>query len=181
MSDEPYKPAFPKPERKQKEKKDLKRTELKRTGSLPTVRKAGKRRFSKEQHDKRVRFEKLYRSTVRPRYLLDLARRQGALTRPDEALEGDTPQEKLEALTQAERPRCEVRAPGTSCEKRPSVASQIHHRKGRGRRKHEPHLLIDTAFFTGVCPDCHHHLEHNPAWARREGYTLSRHDKVTEL
>ena len=170
-----YEPAFPKPEPRKKEPKGLKRT-----GSLPPVRKKGKRRFSKEQHDKRVRFEKLYRSTVRPRYLLDLARRQGRLTRLDDSLPGETQREKLEDLTPQEAPLCEVGAPGTSCREKARLATQIHHLKGRGRRKHEPHLLIDTAFFRGVCDECHDWIHHHPTEARREGYSLSRHDTIDE-
>lgn len=176
MSDrDDYKPAFPKPERKEKKRKGLKRS-----GRLPPVRKKGKRRFNKEQHDKRVRFEKLYRHTVRPRYLLDLARRQGRLKRPDEQIWGDTLREKLESLTRLEAPDCEVRAPGTDCEERAGRATQIHHKRGRGRRKHEPHLLIDTSLFAGACPECHEYIERNRKWSMREGWILSRHDKIDE-
>ena len=160
---------FPKPTPKPKSKRKR----------LPPVRKAGRRTFNREQHEKRKQHEMLYRRVVRPQFLLDKAREQGWLRTPDEALEGDTPQERLRRLDPQQQPRCTVHAPGTGCtHERPMIATQVHHKAGRSRRKAEPHLLTDTTFFQAVCPECHAFIEANPEWAIEHGYKESRHQKV---
>lgn len=162
--------GFPKPEPKPKSKPKR----------LPPVRKAGKRNFNAEQHEKRKQHEMLYRRVVRPQFLLDKAREQGRLRLPDDRLEGDTPQKRLRNLPFSQHPRCTVHAPGTGCtEASPNVATEVHHKAGRSRRKAEPHLLTDTTFFQETCPDCHRYIEANPEWASERGLKESRHDRVT--
>lgn len=60
-----------------------------------------------------------------------------------------------------EHPLCEACGSWPSCE--------IHHMKGRIGDN-----LTNTKFFLAVCRLCHIKIENNPAWAREQGYSLSR-------
>jgi len=156
--------GFPKPEKRPKKR----RKGMSRSG------------FTRAMSKRRADFDRLYRWHVRPRYLIDLARRQGRLHRKDDDLPGDTPKVQLENLKWSEMPLCEVRAPDTECAAAGgTVAHQIHHKRGRGRRKVEPHLLVNTDHFAATCPECHEYLHAHPAWARENGWIISRHDKVS--
>ncbi len=57
--------------------------------------------------------------------------------------------------------RCEV------CRRR--AATDVHHIRGR-----EGDLLVNPAFFLGVCRRCHDRIEHAPQWAASQGYTMTR-------
>jgi hypothetical protein len=55
------------------------------------------------------------------------------------------------------------------CQVCSSVASQVHHRRGRfGDR------LNEVEFFLAVCLDCHHKIHMNPAWAYAKDYMVKR-------
>lgn len=167
--------AFPKPKpREKRPHRGLKRSGLKRSGRL---RGRGRSGFTTPQQQERKQHEMLYRRTVRPKYLLDLARRQGRLKGDDDGLPGDDLRQKLVLLPTRSKPLCEVQAPGTGCEgKGGKVANQIHHRAGRGRRKSAPHLLTDTSKFVGICGECHDFCESNREWAYKHGWLERRND-----
>lgn len=155
--------GFPKPEPKKKSPRKGLRRGRSRSG------------FTTPQQRQREEHERLYRTVTRPKYLLDLARRQGRLSVPDDDLPGGTLAEKWSLLMGAEQPRCEIQAPGTECaELGGKPARQIHHRKGRDRRKSDPHLLNDTTYFVAVCGECHEHVESHRSWAYQNGWLLSR-------
>lgn len=172
MSDDNEDQLFPKPQRKKKEAKGLQRGgPLKRT---PMKRKIPSRpKFTTEQQKKRRAFEQTYRKVVRPKYLLDLARAQGRLTTPDDDLPGDTPQEKLALLPAGQQPLCEVDGV--------NLATQIHHKRGRQRRKDAPHLLLDTTYFMGVSPSAHEFIENNRALAYEKGWLIPRNQVDEEV
>lgn len=141
----------------------------------PTRRPKRKVKFNREQARVRIGYERAYRRKARPGYLMNLAREQGRLTLADDEIEGDDLREKLSSLPYAMHPLCEVRAPGTECEARGGkVATSIHHKKGRMKQKHAPHLLTDDRFFCATCDDCHEHIERNRNWARENGWILRR-------
>ncbi len=50
-------------------------------------------------------------------------------------------------------------------------ASQIHHRKGRGK------FLLSVATWMPVCPDCHDFIHKHPTWSFRKGYMIKRASK----
>ena len=52
------------------------------------------------------------------------------------------------------------------------VATEVHHQKGRHGA-----LLLDTNFFLAVCSPHHKKIEEHPAWAKQEGYSISRLQK----
>ena len=55
------------------------------------------------------------------------------------------------------------------CQVCSSVASQVHHRRGRfGDR------LNKSEFFLAMCLDCHHKIHMNPAWAYAKDYMVKR-------
>jgi hypothetical protein len=58
-----------------------------------------------------------------------------------------------------ENPKCSV------CQ---GVATEIHHKKGRGK-----YLLI-VKYFLAVCWRCHKEIEENPIWAKENNYSVSR-------
>lgn len=63
------------------------------------------------------------------------------------------------------------------CEKCLYAAStEVHHQCGRVGGDPIP-LLIDTAYFLGVCRDCHQFIELNPSTALKMGWSLKRLDK----
>ena len=50
-------------------------------------------------------------------------------------------------------------------------SDQIHHKKGKIGS-----LLYNERYFLAVCFPCHRHIEDNPEFAKREGYSLNRLD-----
>lgn len=44
----------------------------------------------------------------------------------------------------------------------------VHHKRGRGK------WLLDVEYWLAVCFWCHRRIHDNPAWAREQGYLLSR-------
>ena len=55
------------------------------------------------------------------------------------------------------------------CQVCSSVASQVHHRRGRfGDR------LNEVEFFLAVCFDCHHKIHMNPKWAYEKSLMVRR-------
>lgn len=62
-----------------------------------------------------------------------------------------------------EHPVCQCGAIGCT-----GVATEIHHRKGRGI------WLLVVKFFLAVCRHCHDKIEAEPAWAKENGYSLDR-------
>lgn len=67
-----------------------------------------------------------------------------------------------------EHPFCEAKIEG--CTK---VAIDVHHMKGKASEE----LLLDKNFFLATCRNCHTAIEANPAWAKQNGFSLSRHSK----
>lgn len=170
-SHDDFRPAFPKPKKREKkpwkgEKKPWKR-EKKPWKGVNEVRPEGKRNYTTDQRARRRAEDTLYRRHSRPDYLMDLARRQGRLGRTPEDIPGDVPQEKLHHLTPDELPLCEAGAPGTGCDKN-LPALHVHHMKGRGLNLNNPGTYL------GVCPTCHDHIENNRAFAREKGWLESR-------
>lgn len=68
---------------------------------------------------------------------------------------------KLRAEYLAAKPICEC------CKWRP--ATDCHHQKGKIGA-----MLTNVAFFLSVCRECHYKIEHNPTWAKENGFSLSR-------
>lgn len=66
-------------------------------------------------------------------------------------------------------PICEAKIEGV-CSK---VTTDIHHKKGKSSQE----LLLDEKYWLAVCRKCHQVLEQNPAWAKQNGFSLSRHSK----
>lgn len=62
-------------------------------------------------------------------------------------------------------PTCEVKECG-------QPANDIHHQAGR-----VGDLLTDENYFMSVCRKHHNVIEKNPAWAKQEGYSVSRLQK----
>ena len=54
---------------------------------------------------------------------------------------------------------------GSKC---PRLATEVHHRKGRGK------YLNVVASWMAVCPRCHRVIEEERSWARAMGYLLNR-------
>jgi hypothetical protein len=55
-----------------------------------------------------------------------------------------------------------------------SGASQcVHHKKGKNSKED----LLDNNYWLAVCFNCHRVIEDNPAFARQEGFSISRHKK----
>ena len=62
-----------------------------------------------------------------------------------------------------ENPNCLAKIEGCT-----GAATTIHHRKGRGK------YLNDTSTWLGACMSCHHHIENFPAFAKENGFSVSR-------
>jgi hypothetical protein len=82
--------------------------------------------------------------------------------------EMDKQYKKIRAAFLKSHPFCEANIEG--CGK---VAVEIHHKRGRIG---EDDYLNDK-YFLAVCRPCHHLLELNPAWAKQNGFSLSRLSK----
>jgi hypothetical protein len=65
-------------------------------------------------------------------------------------------------------PFCEAKIEG--CGK---VAIEIHHKKGKVGENY-----TDAKTFLAVCRQCHNSIEKNPAWARQQGFSISRLKKT---
>jgi hypothetical protein len=52
-----------------------------------------------------------------------------------------------------------------------ALSTEVHHQKGKIGA-----LLIDTAYFMGVCRPCHQFIELNPATAIKMGWSFKRLD-----
>lgn len=63
------------------------------------------------------------------------------------------------------RSMCEIKAPGCTGE-----AQGGHHKAGRIGE-----LLIDPKFIIPACNHCNSYVEKNDAWARQNGFKLSKH------
>lgn len=63
-------------------------------------------------------------------------------------------------------PKCQV----SGCNK---VSECVHHKRGRIGE-----LLTDTRHFLAVCMEHHQQIEGNPEWAKENGYSSSRLNKV---
>lgn len=55
-----------------------------------------------------------------------------------------------------------------------ALATDIHHMRGRGRH------FLDESTWLPVCRACHEFIESERAWAQREGFLLSRHERNVE-
>lgn len=171
-----YAPIFPKAARKAKERKPLTRKKAPRTRPKPgevaqkyvTREKVkGKAGYTTDQRLRRQKEDQLYRRVTRPKYLLDLARRQGHLVRQTSELHGDTMQAKFAGLFATELPRCEAAIHEAGCNGE-LPALEVHHKRGRGP------YLNDTSTFVGVCSKCHAYIEANPRWAKEVGLSESK-------
>lgn len=136
----------------------------------PARRIKGKRNIPNEQRARRKAEDVQYRRVTRPNFLMELARRQGRLSRSPEVIPGDDAREQLASLLAEERPRCEPGLSQTGCHGK-RVATDVHHKRGRGRH------LNDASTFLGTCPACHDYIETHRAWARERGYLLSRNQQ----
>lgn len=77
---------------------------------------------------------------------------------------------------------------GKRCAVEPSrEAVDVHHIKGRigyvdqWARDNDIPLLIDERFWLPVSRMAHIEITANPEWAVKEGYSMSRHEKLTEI
>jgi len=65
-------------------------------------------------------------------------------------------------------------------------ATEVHHQRGRvgyadqWARDNDIPLLIDERFWLPVCRSAHIEITANPEWALKEGYSLSRHERLTD-
>lgn len=64
--------------------------------------------------------------------------------------------------------RIDFLATNPNCAACGGFALQVHHRAGRGVNLNN----IDT--WVPVCVECHVKIEHNPTWAKEQGYSVSR-------
>lgn len=63
-------------------------------------------------------------------------------------------------------PVCQcVKTSGAKCLE---MATQIHHRKGRGK------FYLCVASWMAVCHDCHEYIEYHRSWSKDRGYLLNR-------
>lgn len=76
---------------------------------------------------------------------------------------------KVRAQFLKEHPFCEAKLP-TVCTK---IATQIHHKKGKVGS--EDYLNPDH--YLATCHGCHDVIEKNPAWAKQQGFSVSRLSK----
>jgi MinD superfamily P-loop ATPase len=67
-----------------------------------------------------------------------------------------------------EHPICEAMIEG--CTK---VSIDVHHKAGKASEE----LLLDKSLFLGVCRHCHTIIEKNPAFAKQQGFSVSRLSK----
>ena len=58
------------------------------------------------------------------------------------------------------------------CELCGFMAYEVHHKAGKIGK-----LLCDTRYFLAVCRECHTHIELNPEWAKKNGYSDKRLNK----
>lgn len=70
-----------------------------------------------------------------------------------------------------EHPFCEAKIEG--CTK---VSIDVHHKAGKASEE----LLLDKSLFLSCCRNCHTLIESNPAWAKQNGFSVSRHTKKTK-
>lgn len=68
-----------------------------------------------------------------------------------------------------DHPKCEANIKGV-CSGNPS--NQVHHRAGRIGE-----LLLDTKYFLAVEFNCHRYIEDNIAWAKEQGFSVTRLNK----
>jgi hypothetical protein len=68
-----------------------------------------------------------------------------------------------------EHPFCEAKIDG--CTK---VSIDVHHKAGKASEE----LLLDKSLFLGCCRHCHTIIESNPAFAKQNGFSVSRHSKT---
>lgn len=67
-----------------------------------------------------------------------------------------------------EHPFCEAKIDG--CTK---VSIDVHHKAGKASEE----LLLDKSKFLSVCRHCHVVIEKNPAFAKQNGFSISRLSK----
>lgn len=68
-----------------------------------------------------------------------------------------------------EHPFCQAGING--CTK---IAIDVHHMAGKASEE----LLLDKTLFLAVCRPCHTAIEANPAWAKQNGFSVSRHSET---
>ncbi len=74
---------------------------------------------------------------------------------------------KLYAMFLKNRRVCQIQAPGCT-----GKATAIRHRKGRG-----PNEIKDQGTWMASCDWCNGYVEQHDAWARKNGFKISRHTK----
>lgn len=80
----------------------------------------------------------------------------------------DKQYKKIRAKYLREHPMCEAKIEG--CGK---VAVEIHHKRGKVGEED----YLNPEFFLATCSHCHKIIEVNPAWAKQQGFSLSRLSK----
>jgi hypothetical protein len=88
----------------------------------------------------------------------------------DKQKEADKEYKKVRAKYLKAHPFCEAKLEG--CGK---VSVEIHHKRGRIGED-----LINPDFFLACCQKCHMVIEANPAWAKQNGFSVSRHAKINK-
>lgn len=63
---------------------------------------------------------------------------------------------------------CEARIEGCT-----TISIDVHHKAGKVTEE----LLLDKSLFLGVCRHCHTIIEKNPAFAKQQGFSVSRLNK----
>jgi hypothetical protein len=69
----------------------------------------------------------------------------------------------------SDHPQCMAKLQGCK-----GKANQVHHMAG----KSSPELYVNKKYFLSVCGNCHEILEKNPAFAKANGFSLSRLSKA---
>ncbi len=67
-----------------------------------------------------------------------------------------------------QHPKCEARITGKWMHDCTGLATDIHHKKGRGE-----YLLFEPSWMP-VCRSCHQYIEINVEWAKEKGYSEDR-------
>lgn len=87
----------------------------------------------------------------------------------DKKKELDKQYSKVRAKFLKAHPFCEAKIEG--CTK---VATDVHHKKGKVGEED----YLNEKYFLAVCRKCHSAIETNPAYARQQGFSLSRLSKT---
>jgi hypothetical protein len=76
---------------------------------------------------------------------------------------------KVRAVFLTAHPFCAAKLEGCKIK-----ATEIHHKAGKASNE----LYLDTSLFLEVCSSCHRIIEKNPAFAKQNGFSVSRLSKT---